>query len=83
MLNFSFAGTYDNHSLASPQNQGSFRHGLIQVLSQVCRNCGAPVDFNPSRLVEPLGLLVGLSVVVVAIVIFGAVWARRLYKEAY
>ena len=35
------------------------------------------------ELVEPLGLLVGLSVVVVSVIIFGAVKARRLYKEAY
>lgn len=35
------------------------------------------------ELVEPLGLLAGLSVVVVSVIIFGAVKARRLYKEAY
>lgn len=33
-------------------------------------------------LVEPLGLLVGLSVVVVTIFIWGALHARKLYKEA-
>jgi hypothetical protein len=32
--------------------------------------------------VEPLGLLVGLSVVVVTIFIWGALHARKLYKEA-
>ena len=34
-------------------------------------------------LVEPLGLLVGLSVVVVTIVIWGACQARKLSKEAH
>jgi hypothetical protein len=33
-------------------------------------------------LVEPLGLLAGLSVVVVTIFIWGALHARKLYKEA-
>jgi len=33
-------------------------------------------------LVEPLGLLVGLSVVVVTIFIWGALHAHKLYKEA-
>jgi len=33
-------------------------------------------------LVEPLGLMVGLSVVVVSIFIWGAREARKLYKEA-
>lgn len=33
-------------------------------------------------LVEPLGLLVGLSVVVVTIFIWGGLHARKLYKEA-
>ncbi len=32
--------------------------------------------------VEPLGLLVGLSVVVVTIFVWGALQARKLYKEA-
>lgn len=34
------------------------------------------------EVVEPLGLLVGLSVVVVTIFIWGALHARKLYKEA-
>ena len=33
-------------------------------------------------LVEPLGLLVGLSVVVVSIFAWGALQARKMYKEA-
>jgi hypothetical protein len=83
LVNFRLLGRTLRRAIRPGQGHGVMGTVLIKYYLRFAATAVVIWILVRQGLVEPLGLLVGLSVVVVSIIIWGACQARKLYKEAY
>ncbi|MGD9123884.1 MAG: ATP synthase subunit I [Desulfarculaceae bacterium] len=83
LVNFRLLGRTLRRAIRPGQRHGVMGTVLIKYYLRFAATAVVIWILVRQGLVEPLGLLVGLSVVVISIMIWGACQARKLYKEAY
>lgn len=82
LANFKLLQRNINKSLADGTNRKVLPKALVKFYLKFAATCLVLFLLVRQGVVEPLGLLVGLSVVIMTIMVWGAFQARRLSKEA-